>query len=330
MSATSRPVSSLWRNLLAGSVVALTLGVAHLDFDPLLIGGSPLEKSAVYAGAPNFDPPLVALPQPLSAELAIPAPPAPAANIIAVPADDPNTLHGVWAIKMTAVIFKQGFQNFGRIPDYTATLYKQERIGGALGDGQTIDLKVRHEPFSVYMKWLSGDAGRQLIYVDGQNDGQLLVQPGGIKGRLTGLLKLDPLGTVAMSECRYPITMAGLVELARTMQEFQNQDIARSGGFRCSLVDHQKFDERPCYLYTIEYDTPETNPLYRKSLAYVDKEFCLPVCVKNYGWVTDANPEKLDEESLLEFYAYTELKLQQELNATDFDQTNSKYKLRVK
>ena len=81
--------------------------------------------------------------------------------------------------------------------------------------------KIRHEPFSVYMKWLSGDRGRQLIYVDGQNDGKLLVQPGGIKGRLTGVLSLDPSGTLAMSDSRYPIQTAGLLALAKTILEHQ-------------------------------------------------------------------------------------------------------------
>ena len=56
----------------------------------------------------------------------------------------------------------------------------------------------------------------------------------------------------------------------------------------------------------------------------------MPLCVKNYTWVRDANPETLDEDSLVEFYAYTDLKVRQDLAGDDFDQNNRKYRLRVK
>ncbi len=42
-------------------------------------------------------------------------------------------------------------------PDYTCTFTKQERVDGQdLSDVQTMQLKLRHQPFSVYMKWEEG------------------------------------------------------------------------------------------------------------------------------------------------------------------------------
>ncbi|HWL10719.1 MAG TPA: DUF1571 domain-containing protein, partial [Planctomicrobium sp.] len=231
---------------------------------------------------------------------------------------------------MARALLERGCNQFSQVPDYTASMFRQERIGGALSEGQSIELKVRHEPFSVYMKWLSGDRGRQLIYVADQNNGNILVQPGGIKGRLTGLLSLEPTGSMAMAESRHPVTQAGLLQLGHTVMKYQQGDLDRGTGFSCELRDHQEFEGRPCYLYFITYDSPEIHDVYRKSLIYVDKELLLPICVKNYTWAKDATPETLDDETLIEFYAYTDLKIQQQLNATAFDQNNSDYKLRVR
>jgi hypothetical protein len=180
------------------------------------------------------------------------------------------------------------------------------------------------------MKWITGDRGRQLIFVDGLNDGNLLVQPGGVRGRFTGVMPLDPNGKMAMSESRYPITTAGLLALAETILQYQHQDIERGRGYRCELRDQQEFEGRPCFLYLIDYDAPEFNEVYRKSIVFIDKELSMPVCVKNYTWAKDVDPEAINEETLVEFYAYTDLRMEQQLGAVDFDQNNEDYKLRIK
>ena len=58
------------------------------------------------------------------------------------------------------------------VHDYSCTFFKQERIDGELGEQQQILMKVRHEPFSVYMSFLKPYAGREVLYVDGQNERQ--------------------------------------------------------------------------------------------------------------------------------------------------------------
>ncbi len=65
------------------------------------------------------------------------------------------------------------------------------------------------------MKWTEGDKGRQLIYVNGQNDDQVLVQLGGIAGRLAGTVALKPDDSRILAESRYPATCAGLLELTK-------------------------------------------------------------------------------------------------------------------
>ncbi len=326
MARSERSASPWTRNVLAILVAGTAFGISHLNLDPFSTGGEGGGPHKANASPPRM-PPIPKMPVHLADEgTERTSTPAPATQLT----DDPHTLSGIWAVKMAHALLERGCNQFSKVPDYTASMFKQERIGGALSDGQSIELKVRHEPFSVYMKWQTGDRGRQLIFVDGQNNGNILVQPGGIKGRLTGLLSLEPTGSMAMAESRHPVTQAGLLQLGYTVMEYQQRDIKRGSGFLCELRDNQEFEGRACYLYLVNYDSPEIHETYRKSMIYVDKELSLPVCVKNYTWAKDASPETLDDETLIEFYAYTDLRIHQQLTATAFDQNNSEYKLRVR
>lgn len=315
-------------NFFAILIACGALALIHVNSDPAAIGDSPMELAASTAPPLLSLPPTPSLPQPVAVHNDSDGE---SAELVSQYVEDPTRLQGIWALKMTSTLLRKGMKSFGKVTDYTASMYKQERMNGELGEGQTIELKMKHAPFSVYMKWLSGDdRGQQAIYVDDQNEGKLLVQPGGIKGRLTGVLSLDPEGALAMAGSRHPVTQAGLVELAKTILKYQDSDLKRGHGFQCELLDNATFGDRPCYLFTCLYDSEEFNSEYRKSVIYVDKELSMPVCVKNFCWAKDANPETIDDETLLEFYAYSELELMQKLDETAFDTGNRKYRMRVR
>ncbi len=123
-------------------------------------------------------------------------------------ADDPNSQ----ILKDHFARLKAGRERFSHIPGYTATLAKQERIGDWLSDEISFGIKVRHLPFSVFMKWQSGDeAGKEVLYVDGKDDGELLVHLGGLKGAILPAIKIDPFGSLALEHSRYPITKLGIL-----------------------------------------------------------------------------------------------------------------------
>ena len=329
MTRTRRRKTFRGTNFLAFLVACTTTGILHIHSDPVAIGGSPSEET-VESGMPLLNlPPTPLLPEPISGDAVALRDEQPKADY---PQQiDPHVLRGIWALKFVSDKLRSGSESFKNVPDYTASFFKQERMNGVLGDPQMIDLKMKHEPFSVYMKWKEGDArGQQAIYVEGQNNSKLLVQPGGLKGRLTGTLKLDPKGSMAMSQSRHPVTKVGIAQLAKTILQYQTADMKRGDGFQCELRDDQTFEDRPCYLFTCVYESPEINPRYRKSVIFVDKELSMPVCVKNFTWAKDANPDKLDEETLAEFYAYTKIDLQKPLDEVDFNATNRKYRMRVR
>src|SRR5688572_11976060 len=97
------------------------------------------------------------------------------------------------------------------IPDYTYHLRKQERVGEELLEPQFLITKIRHEPFSVYLRFTNPTnvKGKEAIYVEGQNDGKLIGHGVGIQ-KIFGTQKLDPKSALAMMGNRNPITDSGM------------------------------------------------------------------------------------------------------------------------
>lgn len=305
-------------NFLALLAMLGAAGFIYLNVDPLTAGSDPDGVADVLASAMAPPPPPVALPTAGQN----------ASSTATAGQQNSNVLTGHWALLMQTMLLEKGCASFREVSDYTATLHKQERIGGTLGELQTVKVKLRHEPFSVYMKWQTYDKGREIIYVEGQNDGNMLVQPGGWKGRLTGTLSLDPKGSMAMSESRHPITQAGLVRLAEKLLTYNYINLKRPTGWRCELHSDQKVQGRDCYLFIMNFDSPEHNETYRKSVQYVDKELSLPIVVQNYTWGVDTDLETIDEQTLLESYTWTDIRVDQRLANADFDHTNASYSFR--
>jgi len=234
-----------------------------------------------------------------------------------------RAVHGsLVALRLHVALLDLGRHRIGAVPDYTATFVKQERVDGALQDLQTIQLKLRHKPFSVYMKWLEGgDEGRQVLFVEGENDDKLQVRLGGIKSRLP-VIFLEPTSARAMQESRHPITELGLLELASHVHKYRSRDCSLERGVRWEMLPDQKHFDRDCDCWIVEYDGPEVEPIYRKMITYVDKELALPISVRNYGWpderVETSDTAVLDEATLIEYYGYTKIQLETRLSDADF------------
>ncbi len=215
------------------------------------------------------------------------------------------------------------------VPTYTAKLCRQEVVRGELLDEQTIFLKCRHSPFSVYLKWLTTDAGREVIYAEGANDGQLIAHDGGWKSRLPAF-SVSPDSWIAMRNARYPVTAAGVLALIDIMDGIHAEDLARARVASCELtVEH--FDGRPCDTFTMLYKNREASPIYRKSITMIDQEWNIPLSTRHYEWPsaeTAVPDNQLDEATLIESYAFTELAFDAPLTDQDFDPTNAEYQFR--
>ncbi|MBX3437896.1 MAG: DUF1571 domain-containing protein [Planctomycetaceae bacterium] len=311
----SYPISCRRPNCLALVVALATVGFLYVNVDPITAGADPQGAADALESA-DFPPP---------PPLAIVGSSA-GTSSRSGGAQGGDVITGRWALLMQIMLLEKGCASFGNVPDYTATLHKQERIGDTLGEVQVLKVKLRHEPFSVYMKWQTFDKGRELIYVEGENDGNMLIQPGGWKGRLTGTLSLDPNGRMAMSESRHPVSQIGLVRLAEKLMHYSNLILKRESGFHCEIRGDQQIHGRDCYVFVISYDSPEHNATYRRSVQYIDKELSLPVIVRNYTWSDTPGTETDDDQTLIESYSWSDIRVDQRLANGDFDQTNSGYR----
>ncbi|MFK7778882.1 MAG: DUF1571 domain-containing protein [Gimesia sp.] len=313
-------------NMLASAIFSAAIGILYFSFDPSPADADPSDV-AIMAMKPVPIPVIAYKPtslvEPNQAEKQGSITQAPQQN---------GTLNGRMALLMNLLLLEKGCRYLESVPDYTTTFSKQEFVGGALSENQVIKLKCRHQPFSVYMKWLVGDKGQELLYVNGQNENKMLVKMGGLKGRLIPTLKLDPTGSLAMKASRYPITKAGLMALAETIIGYRKKDLNENLNTECVMLPNQKFDGKDCYCFIAHFANAKESDIYRKSVIYIDQKTCLPIFVRGFGWpeegVASASPEELDEMTLIESYSFTDINMNSELATTEFSKANKKYRFR--
>jgi len=305
-------------NCLAILISLVAIVVLYINFDPTPVGAGPMDQALLDAANATVNM------TPVSASR-----PASQARSGAAAAQSTNDKH---FLLLQVLLLEKAQHKLKSIPGYTATFTKQERLGGCLCDSQVMNIKVRHEPFSVYMKWLVGDKGRELLYVDGKNEGKMLVRVGGIRGRLLPALKLDPNGSMAMKESRYPITKAGLMELVNELLVYRRRDLENHEQIVCTYIDDQLINKTPCHGFLLEYKNKAYSELYRKSLVMIDKKSGLPIFVKNFTWPHDdvefATAQEEDEATVIEQYVYSDIKMNPQLADADFDKANKKYSFR--
>lgn len=199
------------------------------------------------------------------------------------------------------------------IADYEAVLIHQVRKGSDLRDAERIHLKVRHQPFSVYMKW--ADNRQEALYVEGQNDGKMIARKTNGLRLLRGTWRLDPDSTQAMKTTRYPITAIGMKNLVVRIL-----DSAPAGSVPpiCACEDGSIAGET-CRRFEVTFASPADSPDYSRSVVYIGRESSLPLAIVNYGW------EGEQPGPLLERYIYENVRTNAGLNDRDFDPSNQEY-----
>jgi hypothetical protein len=239
----------------------------------------------------------------------------------AKPTQSPNRKENQPLAKALALA-QDSLDALNQIKDYTCIFVKRERVGGELLPQERLEMKLRHHPISVYMRFLEPEssAGQEAIYVEGQNDGKLIGHTTGLKGRVVGSVPLDPTGYLAMMNNRYPITNAGMKNLATLLLKLgKRSDLLKN--CRVKFVEDQKVDERPCLL--IEIDNPRTPGEFKLATAriWLDREWNVPVRFESWEWPEESGAEPV----LLEQYSYLQLKFDQGLTDLDFDPANPAY-----
>ena len=194
-----------------------------------------------------------------------------------------------------------------RVRDYTVTFYKQERIKGKLKKTELIDVMFREKPFSLFMKW-EKNAGKidKLLYVEGQNDNQMLVHPTGLFAGIKSV-KRDPgdkeIKQACLSTCdefgfyRFMKSLLGVYETAR-----------KKGDLKTKYLGETVIDGRRCLTLGRTLPAKKNYPNARLILQF-DVEYLLPVSLDSYDW----------QGNLLARYSFKNIKFNVKLASNKFN-----------
>ena len=205
----------------------------------------------------------------------------------------------------------------GSVHDYCCNLVKQERVDGELGDKQYILMKVMHQPFSVYMSFVKPYAGREVLYVNGQNEGKMVVLEAGFT-RMLGKLNLDPQGTRAMSGQKHPITDVGIRNLTTKLTKMWDGETHFA---ECVVTSNAgaKINDRTTTMIQVVHPIARQDFRFHVARLFLDNELKIPIHFDAYLWPEqDGGEPPLDE-----CYTYMSLKINNGYTAREFDATNN-------
>ncbi|HVJ85430.1 MAG TPA: DUF1571 domain-containing protein [Caulifigura sp.] len=208
------------------------------------------------------------------------------------------------------------------VRDYECLFIKREQLNGAVVT-QTMEMKLREEPFSVYLKSQDPNPGREILFVKGQNDNKLLAHEGSGLKSLVGTVPLALDAPQVRAENRHPITeigMRNLIDQVIAQWEFEGQygesnvqyfPDARIGGVSCPAIE-------------CSHPLPRKQFRFHISRLYIDAQSNLPVRIENYEFPAAAG----QDPPLVEEYTYVKVQTNVGLTNKDFSDRNPAYKFR--
>ena len=219
----------------------------------------------------------------------------------------------------------------GNINDYTAIIVKRERINGELSEHEYMFAKIRNRkvvdgrvvtPFAVYLAFLKPATvkGREVTYVENQNDGKLTAHEGGFKGRFLPTVSIHPTGALAMRGQRYPLTEIGVENLIAKLIE-RGEKARQFPDVTCEFRKNARIKDRVCTVIEVTQPTKRPDLDFYKAQVFIDDELNIPLRYISYDWPTrEGQPLEVIEE-----YNYLDVKLNVGLQPSDFDPANPAY-----
>jgi hypothetical protein len=178
---------------------------------------------------------------------------------------------------------------YSGVRDYCCQLVKRERIDGELTAYHVIDLYVRTQPYSVYLRWREPRnlAGQEVCYVAGENDGKMRVRAAGFLGAV-GFVSLALDDPRARKASRHPITQVGIGPLLQACSEgWAAERLWKQTQVRLGTYE---FVQRRCRCAELIHPTPGGGKfLFHRNLVYFDEQTHLPIRMENYSWPTQTS-----------------------------------------
>jgi hypothetical protein len=225
---------------------------------------------------------------------------------------------------------KREFEAFSQnVVDYTAIMLKRERIGGKLGEENRIAIKIINPrvsdtetkiPLHVYLRFESPSniRGREVIWVDGKNDNNMIAHEAGLFNLMS--VTLPPDGSLAMMGNKYPITGIGMGNLFKKLIEKGERD-RRLGDCEVTIRENQPFEDQSVVLIEVKHPTKQADFDFHLARIYLDTQRHLPLRYESYLWPNEPNGEPPLEEQ----YTYQDIQVNVGLSEADFDPKNPDY-----
>jgi len=218
------------------------------------------------------------------------------------------------------------------IHDYEAVFVKRCRVDGVLPGLQYANVKIRNRktqtgrmttPFSVYLNFLAPASvkGREVIWVEGRNNGNMVAHESGLKGMIN--VNLDPNGYLAMRGQRHPITDIGIENLLVKLIETGMRD-RQQGECDVQFFSNAKIRDTACTMLQVVHQEKRACFDFHIARVYFDQSLNIPIRYESWSWpTTEGGPPVLEEE-----YTYLNVKVNVGLDETDFDIANPAYQFR--
>jgi hypothetical protein len=194
---------------------------------------------------------------------------------------------------------------FASVRDYECRLVKRERVRGVLLPESVMALKVRTNPFSVYLRCDSpeADRGLEVCYVEGRNDGKMRVHPPHIMGVL-GFWTVATNDPRAFEKNRHTVTEAGFAHLLDATARAWDWE-RRVGKTAVRITDDEIVGRSCTRIETIHPDWT-VGPFYGyRCVLWLDKATRLPVGAETYDWPPASGPVGGE---LLEAYRFLDVR----------------------
>ncbi len=161
--------------------------------------------------------------------------------------------------------------------------------------------------------------GREVIFVEGKNNNNLLVHEAGFAS-LIGTLELPPDGSQAMAENRYPITKAGIQKMMEAVIE-QWEEETKYGETEVKYFEDAKIGEVKCRVIESSHPQPRKQFKFHITRVWIDEQTGLPVRVQQFGFPAKSGAKP----PVIEDYTFTNIKAEVRLTDRDFDTKNPSY-----
>lgn len=223
-------------------------------------------------------------------------------------------------LKPAIRLAQQSLDMLADVKDYQAAIARRELVGNELVV-ESMQMKFREEPFSVYLLFGGTNAGREVIYVDGRNDNKLMAHEGSGFKSFFGTVSLRPDDPQVLKQSRHKITEIGLRNMLTAIIDRWEGE-SQYGECDVKYYQNAKINDRECLAIQSTHPRPRRQFKFHMTRLYLDKETGMAVRLENWGFpkVPGGKPVLIEE------YTYSQLQTNVGLTEADFDPRNPNYR----